>query len=124
VELEPLKIEGIEELERKMNIADREITIRVHRVLYDLGVSIRNLAKALAPVKTGRLRISIFMNIVGWVVRIGATVPYAVFQEFGTRYIMAKRFLRTAIEAYQDQVVPRIREAIQEAIESVRGGYT
>ena len=127
VELEPFKldlnVEGIEELEHKMNVADRGIISRVHKELYDIGVAIRDLAKELAPVRTGRLRISIFMNIVEWTLRVGATVPYALFQEFGTRYIQARKFLRNAIAAYREQVVPRIGAAIQEAIDSARSGF-
>lgn len=60
-------------------------------------------AKNLAPVDTGRLRSSINGRLArdsqGVVGIVGTNVHYAIFQEFGTRYMAAQPFLRPALDA-------------------------
>lgn len=74
-----------------------------------------NIAKPLAPFKTGQLRGSIKFipsQITGLHVkgRWGSFgVHYAVFQEFGTIYIAAHPFLRPAA----DQAYPKLRQRIR-----------
>ena len=43
---------------------------------------------------------------------MGATAPYAVFQEFGTRFMSAAPFIRPAVDAYFGQAVQAIAEGI------------
>lgn len=64
---------------------------------------IRNEARRLAPVDRGILRGSIEQeirvtgsSIVG---RVGTNVEYAIHQEFGTRFMAARPFLRPALSA-------------------------
>lgn len=56
-------------------------------VVYEATMEIQNIAKAYAPVKTGRLRDSIAVRFFndGMTSEVYTDVPYAVFQEFGTR---------------------------------------
>lgn len=60
-------------------------------------------AKRLAPVDTGRLRASITNQLgqdaQGLYAVIGTNVEYAIFQEFGTRFMPAHPFLRPALPA-------------------------
>lgn len=55
-----------------------------HKVIADAAVMVQKEAMALAPVKTGRLRGSITVKINKGQAVIGPSVPYGVFQEFGT----------------------------------------
>tara|TARA_R110002167_G_scaffold12153_2_gene52070 strand:+ start:810 stop:1001 length:192 start_codon:yes stop_codon:yes gene_type:complete len=61
------------------------------------------MAKRLAPVDRGILRSSIQYEIRKergeLTARIGTNVKYAVYQEFGTRYMKAQPFLRPALKA-------------------------
>lgn len=60
-------------------------------------------AKRACPVDTGRLRASITHALAtdnqGLHAIIGSNVHYAIFQEFGTRYMSAQPYLRPALAA-------------------------
>lgn len=66
-------------------------------------IAVDRQAKSLAPVDTGRLRSSINWRLghdsQGLVGIVGTNVSYAIFQEFGTRYMAAQPFLRPALQA-------------------------
>lgn len=66
-------------------------------------VKVERRAKQAAPVDTGRLRSSITSRLAtdsqGLVGIVGTNVSYAIFQEFGTRYMAAQPFLRPALDA-------------------------
>lgn len=78
---------------------DRHIDNKMHQT----GQAVVARAQALAPVKTGALRASIYYlvqyNESGGrhVLHIRADVPYAIFQEFGTRNIPPHPFIRPAL---------------------------
>jgi len=115
VEME-LQVEGAQELAAQMRKLDRTMYERVHRRLYEIGVKMRNLAKQLAPVRTGRLRDSIFSRVQGWELKFGAKAPYAEFQEFGTRYIQPRLFLTHAVDQYDSELELLLATAVEEAI--------
>jgi len=73
------------------------VHVLAERETKKVGEKILGRAKALAPVDTGRLKNSGFIE--GgrgqWV--IGFSAPYAHFQEFGTSKMHAQPFLRPAI---------------------------
>jgi len=75
----------------------------VYRDLNRRANRVRNMAKRLAPVDRGILRASIQQEIRQehgeLTARIGTNVKYAVYQEFGTRYMKAQPFLRPALKA-------------------------
>ena len=75
----------------------------VYRDLNRRANRVRNMAKRLAPVDRGILRASIQYEIRKergeLTARIGTNVKYAVYQEFGTRYMKAQPFLRPALKA-------------------------
>jgi len=115
VEIE-LQVEGAEELAQQMRKLDRAMYERVHRRLYEIGVKMRNMARQLAPVRTGRLRDSIFSRVQGWELKFGAKAPYAEFLEFGTRFIQPRLFLSKAVDTYDAQLELLLATAVEEAI--------
>jgi HK97 gp10 family phage protein len=115
VEME-LQVEGSEELAEQMRKVDRAVYERVQRRLYEIGINMRTLARQLAPVRTGRLRDSIFSRVQGWELKFGATVSYAAFQEFGTSRVQPKRFLSQAVEQYDSQLEVLLAAAVEEAV--------
>lgn len=67
------------------------------------AIQVESAAKRLAPVDTGRLRGSISHSAPkvdgkGLYILIGSDVEYAIYQEFGTRYMGAQPFLRPALD--------------------------
>jgi HK97 gp10 family phage protein len=115
VEME-LQVEGSEELAAQMRKLDHAMYERVQRRLYEIGVNMRTLARQLAPVRTGRLRDSIFSRVQGWELKFGAAAPYAEFQEFGTSHVQPKRFLSQAVEQYDSQLETLLATAVEEAV--------
>jgi HK97 gp10 family phage protein len=108
-------VEGIEEFKNAMQSFDSGMQRHVHRLLASWAADVKALAKQLVPVRTGRLRSSIYAKIQEWVAEIGAEATYALFVEFGTRYMQAQPYLYPAIQEYLPQLEAIICEAIDEA---------
>lgn len=71
--------------------------------IYARGLRVRNRAKRLCPVDTGRLRSSIvvtppYKRATEIIVSIGTNVEYAIFVHNGTRFMRARPFLTDALE--------------------------
>jgi len=111
-----LHVEGAQELAGQMRTLDHAMYNRVQRRLYEIGVKMRNMARQLAPVRTGRLRDSIFSRVQGWELKFGAKAPYAEFLEFGTRRIQPRLFLSQAVDTYDVQLELLLATAVEEAI--------
>jgi HK97 gp10 family phage protein len=106
-------VEGVEEFKAAMQQFDSGTQRYVHRQLASWTADVKALAKQLAPVRTGHLRSSIYAKIQEWVAEIGAEATYAMFVEFGTRYMQARPFLYPAIQEH----LPRLEEVVAEAID-------
>jgi len=115
VEME-MHIDGIRELREKLTHLDNGMKATVHDVMHVEAEAMKNMARARCPVRTGRLRDSIYAKVQGWIIQLGATAPYAVYQELGTRYIQARRFLSNAVELRMQSLINRIDEAIRQVI--------
>jgi HK97 gp10 family phage protein len=109
-------VDGIEEFQRAMQQFDGGMQRYVHRQLASWAADVKALAKQLAPVRTGHLRSSIYAKIQEWVAEISAEATYALFVEFGTRYMQAQPFLYPAIQEY----LPRLEKIICEAIDEAK----
>jgi HK97 gp10 family phage protein len=64
-----------------------------------MGKRAEQMAKALVPVQTGRLRDSITSEVEGDTAIVSANTEYALFVELGTRNMAAQPFLRPAMLA-------------------------
>jgi len=79
-------------------------------------------AQALAPVRTGLLRSSVYAQVdargggARRVLTLGADAPYAVYVELGTSRMRAQPFLRPAI----DQEAPRLTQRLRAAMSGGR----
>lgn len=73
--------ELVKDLKTVSTLSTEQIT---ENIFEDLGSRIQAAAQEKAPVKTGALRESIQYDAQGGTLTIEATVPYALFQEFGT----------------------------------------
>jgi HK97 gp10 family phage protein len=118
VEME-IHINGLPELREKLNRLDEGMKRNIHDAMQFEAEAMKNAARARCPVRTGRLRASIYARVRDSIIQLGATAPYAVYQEFGTRYIQARRFLSNAVELRMQSLVNRINQAIRQAIGEV-----
>lgn len=109
-------VEGLPELRQKLSQLDEDLKRHVQEAMQFEAETMKNVARAGCPVRTGRLRDSIYAKVEDWIIRLGAAVPYAVYQEFGTRYIRARSFLSNAVELRMPSLVNRLNGAINQAI--------
>lgn len=96
---------------------DESIKFKVQEKLERWAMEVREYARSLAPVRTGYLRSSIYAKVQEWTAEIGAEAPYAIYVEFGTRYMQAQPYLRPALEEF----LPRLEEIFLEAIDEAKG---
>ena len=120
VEME-MHIEGLPELRQKLSQLDDGLKRHVQEAMQFEAKAMQNVARARCPVRTGRLRDSIYVKVQNWIIELGAAVPYAVYQEFGTRFIRARRFLSNAVELRMPVLVNRLNGAINQAIREAGG---
>lgn len=116
-----MHVEGLPELRQKLRRLDDGLKRHVQGAMRFEAEAMKNMARARCPVRTGRLRDSIYAKVRDWVIRLGAATPYAVYQEFGTRYVRARRFLRNAVEFRMPVLVNRINHVIDQAIREAGG---
>jgi HK97 gp10 family phage protein len=109
---------GVEEFQMKMEHANFYIQREIHRGLEQVGMEMHMTARHLAPVKTGRLRDSIYSRVEDWLLKLGATVPYAQFQEFGTRHFLGRFFLTEAVNLNLPRLIQVMNYGIMMAIKT------
>lgn len=115
VELE-MKCEDFEEFQQKVQRLDSAMKTKVHQRLANLAELIKETAKQIVPVRTGYLRSTIFAKTREWTVKVGAHTRYAVYVEFGTRFMRGFYFLSRAMEMHFPQIIRLIGNSIDEAI--------
>jgi HK97 gp10 family phage protein len=71
-----------------------------------------------APYRSGRLRDSIAVSFSSSAAQVGTSLYYAKYQEFGTRYIKPRRFLRGALDARRDYILKLAEELIGKELSS------
>jgi HK97 gp10 family phage protein len=115
VEME-MHIDKLPQLREKLNQLDDRMKRKVHEAMQFEAEAMKNIARARCPVRTGRLRDSIYAKVRDWILQLGATAPYAIYQELGTRYIRPRRFLKNAVSLRMQSLINRVNRAIRQAI--------
>ena len=84
----------------------REVDQKTDSLIDLMSESVLSDAMSEVPVNTGRLQESITINKLGLekAASIGTGVDYALFVEYGTRYMPAQPYLRPAIDALNSKV--------------------
>jgi HK97 gp10 family phage protein len=112
-----VNINGLSELELKLDRLDLTMRNRVDEALNREIVNMQAAARNLAPKRTGYLASTVYVERVGeWAFKLGAKAQYAYFVEFGTRFMRARRFLSRTLESAMPSLVQRINQAVREAI--------
>jgi HK97 gp10 family phage protein len=111
-------VSGVLELEQKLARLDQSLVARVDRALDFEVQSMQKTAESLAPRRTGRLARSIVARrLREWSFQLVALASYAVYVEFGTRFMAARRFLSRAIELCTSNILNHVNQAIREAVQ-------
>jgi HK97 gp10 family phage protein len=117
IRIDPSDVEAFAEALKQMS---GDLRNRFADVLGEIGRQIVMRARAYAPVRTGALRASIYSIVTrDLVLHVGAYVYYAMFQEYGTRYIAPRYFLTRAIQENLPLLTFAMQEAIGKAWESL-----
>jgi HK97 gp10 family phage protein len=112
-----IEVKGLKRIKEKFEKMPRKFQRALREEFEHIGYLMESMAKTHAPVRTGRLRDSIFHSVERLVLTIGAKAYYASFVEFGTRFMQAQPYLRPAIRAFSPIthiLKPRIREILEE----------
>ena len=111
-----IDVKGVEKFRAAMAKLDSGMQKHVHRQLIRWAADVKALARRIVPVRTGHLRSSIYAKIQEWTAEIGAEATYAMYVEFGTRYMRAQPYLFPAIQEH----LPRLEAIISDAIEAAK----
>ena len=85
-----------------------------NKAAYDFATNVVNNAQRRAPVRTGRLKLSInSQQTVLGSYKIGVDAPYGVYVEYGTRYMAAQPYFRPAIDAEKVRFVEAMRKVFR-----------
>lgn len=115
VEME-MHIDKLPALREKLIRLDEAMKRKVHEAMLFEAEAMKNVARARCPVRTGRLRDSIYAKVRDGILQLGATAPYAIYQELGTRHIRPRAFLKNAVWLRMQSLVNRINGVIGEAV--------
>ena len=115
VEME-IHVENLPALREKLIQLDDIMKRKVQEAMKFEAEAMKTMARERCPVRTGRLRDSIYATVQDWTVQIGATAPYAIYQELGTRYIEPREFLKNAVELHMQSLISRLNRALGESI--------
>lgn len=118
-----LEVRNTDGVIANLRAADRRVQAAVKRVIAEDGRTLLRSAKARAPVRTGRLRRLLRLELtpaglgyaVGWrrsEFRAERVAFYPVYVTLGTRRQRANPFLRRAFEGSR----PRFRRALRDAL--------
>jgi len=111
-----IHVHKVPALREKLNRLDEAMKRKVHEAMQFEAEAMKNVARARCPVRTGRLRDSIYAKVRDGILQLGATAPYAIYQELGTRHIRPRAFLKKAVWLRMQSLVNRVNRVIGEAV--------
>lgn len=117
---------GLSHALRKMNLADAGDEIRTAMVEYVMDEAYE-IAKATAPVKTGKMRQSIYkqMTSTPYLIRgkvaIPTSIPYRFAVIFGDKRHNANRFLEKALDRAMEKMELNFHKIVDGAFKKARG---
>jgi len=108
-----VKIEGGQEIVDNLHIWNTKILNKVSDIIQTGAFNIMRDSVRMAPIDTGALRASIKKRkIDALTAEVYDGVEYGVYQEYGTRYIKAKPFMRPALKKNQPKIVNALKKAV------------
>ena len=112
-----VKIEGDKEIQRKIAELASKFPDKLRGVISKSVLVVEGRAKKTVPVLTGRLRASITNEVKkegdGYMGKVGTTVEYAPYVEFGTKRSRAKPYLFPAMKESKGDIIRFLNNAIK-----------
>lgn len=109
------QVQGIKELGEGLLRFTNSLQDVVRGKLSQCAGLVEAEARGNVPVRTGYLKSTIYGVVNDWVIRVGAEATYALFVEFGTRYMRAQPYIFPAVQKYLGQLEKMISEGIETA---------
>jgi HK97 gp10 family phage protein len=98
--------------------------ISIYKPIKDSTLQVQQIAKDLAPVKTGHLRRNILTEVTGEgydvVGKVYNAVEYAMYQEFGTSRMAGNPFLRPAVIVARKSIQERMKKYLKGELDKFR----
>lgn len=105
-----------QDFDETMHSFDQWLNYYLQLALERNGQEVAFRARQYAPVRTGRLMQNIYAQAVATLaVKVFCNVPYAIFQELGTRFIEPRLFLTRALQESVPNLFSLLQLAIQQA---------
>lgn len=106
-------------------IADKVRARVIRQAIRPFAEDVLRRARLKAPVRSGRLRLKYRIRnykrsrrgVTQIGLRIGTTVPYAAWQEFGTKHHSSQKHLRPALYDYDEQYLRKAQVAVRQIIQ-------
>ena len=96
--------------------AIKGVPVIFQKELLKFGLRVENNAKRIVPVDTGRLRSSIYAEMINEnLLFVGSNVQYAEYVEYGTIHMMPKPYLRPAIFIAEQNFEPEVSKELANA---------
>ena len=113
-----LEVKGVENVIKNFELADKASVEGIHRAIEVGANRIRDYAKNVVPVKTGRLKGSIQVRSLrktktGASAEIAPKTEYDIFVEFGTYKMGARPYMRPAAFAIFPEIASMIEKEIR-----------
>lgn len=96
--------------------SSKRLQTAVEHRLGDIGYGMLDVAFTLVPVLTGYLQSTLYVEVKGMQLRLGATADYAAPVEFGTRFMAAQPYLRPAWDGFIREAERAFKNVIAEAM--------
>jgi HK97 gp10 family phage protein len=114
-------LKDIEEFSKALRRMPEDMRENIYNGLSEAARQTVVRARAYAPVRTGALRASIYAYLSkDLVLTFGAYVYYAMFVEYGTRYMMPRYFLTRAVQEQLPVFNFAIGEAVSQAWQNLK----
>jgi HK97 gp10 family phage protein len=113
-----INVQGAKEFSQALSRFDQETLTQLQGKLAAWAESVKAEAVRLVPVRTGRLKTSIYARTQEWQAQVGATAPYAAAIELGSSNRRARPFLQPALQ----KRLPELERTLRQAIESAKTG--
>ena len=117
-----VNVEGVEQIQDTFDRLRDLMNAAVHRSLDSVGADIHMAAFRMCPVRSGFLRSTIYYVVEDWLLKVGARAPYALFVEFGTRYVGPRYFLTEAFQLNWPRLGQVLAWTWDAALQSITSG--
>ncbi len=106
--------QGLDTFIAKMETMGAKVEEKAGQIMGEIGTEAKDLMDASTPVRTGELRSNNQLETEGTTFTLTNASKYALFVEYGTRYMAAEPFLAPATENAAQQMAEKLPKALEE----------